>query len=87
MSFKYEEILDANRPNWIAELKGFLDKGKQVAVVNIPMSAMRDCIAFAQEHDFTCIVEDKELELGNYPQEQPKILGFVHRNPSNRISN
>ncbi len=35
MAYKYEEILDAKDPNWLAELKGLIDKGKQVAVIHI----------------------------------------------------
>lgn len=87
MSYKYEDVLDATNQNWKAELKSFLDSGKQVVVVNISPNQIPDCNAFAQEHDFTCTIEDKELNPNNYPEEQPKKLGFVHRVYSKRISN
>ena len=89
MAYRYYEILDAKDPQWLAELKGFIDKGKQVAVLHITPSQIRDCYAYAQEHDFTCVVEDKgdyrELVIQNYPEVLPTILGFVHRDPSKHI--
>jgi hypothetical protein len=87
--YRYCEIVDANDPKWLAELKGCIDKGKQVAVVHITPSQIRDCYAYAQEHDFTSVVEDKgdyrELVIQDYPEILPSILGFVHRDPSKRI--
>jgi len=91
MSYKYVDSIDANQPNWTAQLKAFLDKGQQVIVFNLKPSQMDSCKAFAQEHDFTCTVEDKGESLktvvDNYPDVQPEILGFVHREKGKRISN
>jgi hypothetical protein len=90
MPYKYHEILDANDPKWLAELKTLIDKGKQVAVVHITPSQIRDCYAYAQEHDFTCVVENqeeyRELVIQNYPEVLPTILGFVHRDLKKRRS-
>jgi len=87
MSYKYEDVLNAESKPWKAEAKLLLDKGKQFAIANIPRENVLDCIALAQEHDFACIVEDKEVTNENYPMVQPRILGFVHRDPAKRISN
>ena len=87
MSIKYKDVLDASQPNWKAELKAYLDKGEQIAAINIPADEIRDCIALGQEHDFACLVEDKEVNVENYPGVQPEILGFVPRDRSKRISN
>jgi len=91
MSYKYEDVIDANRPNWRAIVKGYLDKGKQVVVHNLTPDQMNDCKALAVEHDFTNTVEDrgefrKELKR-RYPDVQPEILGFVHRDLDKRIDN
>jgi hypothetical protein len=87
MGYKYKDVLNAENETWQAEATTLLDKGIQFAVANIPIQRIRDCIALAQEYDFTCLVEDKEITNDNFPQVQPKILGFVHRNISKRISN
>jgi hypothetical protein len=85
MSYKYEDVLDANQSGWLAQLKALIDKGKQVAVVHIQPNQMRDCYAYAQEHDFTCAVEDNDFNPQDYPEVQPKTLGFVHRDRAKRI--
>jgi hypothetical protein len=45
--YRYREIVDANDPKWLAGLKRWIDKGKQVAVVHITPSQIRDCYAYA----------------------------------------
>jgi hypothetical protein len=86
MAYKYEEIIDANDPKWLAELKSFIDKGKQVAVVHLNPDQVGDCIAYAQEHDFTCAVEDKTFNPKTFEWgERPMTLGLVHRDRKKRI--
>jgi hypothetical protein len=91
MSYKYEDVIDANQPNWRAIVKGYLDKGEQVVVYNLQPEQMNDCKALAVEHDFTNTVEDKGAFLEEikqrYPDVQPEILGFVHRDLDKRIHN
>lgn len=92
MTFKYLDVIDASKEsNWRPQVKAYLDKGQQVVVFNLKAHETRDCKALAQEHDFTCIVEDKgeylEILKANYPDVQPEILGFVHRDKTKRITN
>ena len=91
MSYKYVDVIDANQPNWMALVKAFLDKEQQVVVYHLKPSQMNDCKGLAQEHDFTCAVEDKgeflQEIIQKYPDVQPEILGFVHRDKSKRIWN
>ena len=92
MSYKYLDVIDASKEtNWRAQVKAHLDKGQQVVVFNLKATDMDSCKAFAQEHDFTCTVEDKgeylEILKANYPDVQPEILGFVHRDKTKRITN
>jgi hypothetical protein len=48
MSYKYEDVLNAENPQWKPEAKAYLDRGIQFAIANIPREEVRDCIAFAQ---------------------------------------
>ncbi len=75
MTFKYEHVLDANHPSWAAELRAFLDDGKQVAVIHLSAARFCHAVALAREPDFTWVVE------------AAGTLGFVPRDPSKRISN
>jgi hypothetical protein len=91
MNYKYEEVINAEEKNWTAQVKAFLDKGIQVVVFNLKPNQMNSCKALAQEHDFTSTIEDRgtlrEEIIKNYPEVQPTILGFVHRDLSKRIKN
>jgi hypothetical protein len=68
MKSKYEFIFDAHASSWKATLKSFFDEGKGIAIVGVEPKDIRDCVAIAQEHDFTCVIEDKEITPDNYPE-------------------
>jgi hypothetical protein len=86
MAYRFIVFLDANLPQWKDEAKWFLNNGIQFAMINTPCESLRDCMALARQFDFTCTVLDKEVTEENYLQVQPKILGFVHKDVSKRVS-
>lgn len=85
MYYKYDIVLDARKDAFLAEATALLDKGAQFAVAHLTRSQMRDCMALAQEYDFTCKVLDPAVTDANFPEVTPEYLGFVHRDPSRRI--
>jgi len=79
----YRDVLRASDKEWQAEAREFLEKGHQFVVIKITVDVYRDCIALAQEFDYSCVVEDqgedRELVLASYPDTLPQKLGFVPR--------
>lgn len=79
----YKDVLRATEKTWKSEARRHMEAGADFVVINLGEQDFKDCIALAQEFDYTCIFEDRgedrEILLNNYPAVLPKQLGFTHR--------
>ena len=80
---KYQEVINAKDRVWKSEARSLMESGTKFVIVHLAAIDIRDCIALAQEFDYTCIHEDEPARQF-YPMIQPKKLGFVHRSATKR---
>ena len=87
---EYNEVFSADDGAWMAEARKLLEKGLRFVVIDLDQRAYRECVALAQEFDYTCLVEEqgeqREFVIADFPHLLPKssalsIVTMSNANP------
>jgi hypothetical protein len=77
----YEDVVRAKENTWQSDARKLIENGTEFVVIDVTREQFRDCIALAQEFDYTCFHEDKPI-VEDYPDILPSKIGFAKRRPS-----